>query len=316
MSDMFHIEYKYLKQITQETGFIQNSLEKVLRLIDILNILVHHPLLKSCFVLKGGTVLNLFYYNIPRLSVDVDLNYIKSINKNIMLKDRSRMVTILTEIFSEDYKIEETRKEYALSQFELEYKAYSGSNDKLKVEINYLHRLPLNSYANRDCNKFNILLRFPVMSFEEIIASKTIALLCRSTPRDLYDIYQTIISGIEFDKSVFRSLIIFYGLVSDVKIFEILNIDFSQITSYAIRRFLNPLLVRGKYPDRDEMVMKVEKFLKPFLELSNKETTIIESFYSTGNLDIEFLLPQSDLIKNILQSPTLKWRIQNIKKHL
>ena len=62
--------------------------------------------------------------------------------------------------------------------------------------------------------------------------------------------------------------------------------------------------------------MTVKKFLKPILELSNKETKIIESFYSTGNLDIEFLLPQSDLIKNIQQSPTLKWRIQNIKKYL
>jgi predicted nucleotidyltransferase component of viral defense system len=31
----------------------------------------------DCFALKGGTAINLFYRNLPRLSVDIDLAYIK-----------------------------------------------------------------------------------------------------------------------------------------------------------------------------------------------------------------------------------------------
>ncbi|OGL49853.1 MAG: hypothetical protein A2161_03515 [Candidatus Schekmanbacteria bacterium RBG_13_48_7] len=53
-----------------------------------MNQLSKHPFLKKCFVLKGGTALNIFYFDKPRLSVDADLNYIKSIDKMRMLKDR------------------------------------------------------------------------------------------------------------------------------------------------------------------------------------------------------------------------------------
>ena len=31
----------------------------------------------DCFALKGGTAINLFYRNLPRLSVDIDLSYVK-----------------------------------------------------------------------------------------------------------------------------------------------------------------------------------------------------------------------------------------------
>lgn len=31
---------------------------------------------EECFALKGGTAINLFYHNLPRLSVDIDLTYL------------------------------------------------------------------------------------------------------------------------------------------------------------------------------------------------------------------------------------------------
>ncbi len=35
-----------------------------------------HPLLKDQWILKGGTALNLFFFDLPRLSVDIDLNHV------------------------------------------------------------------------------------------------------------------------------------------------------------------------------------------------------------------------------------------------
>ena len=35
----------------------------------------------ECFALKGGTAINLFYRNLPRLSVDIDLAYVKFLDR-------------------------------------------------------------------------------------------------------------------------------------------------------------------------------------------------------------------------------------------
>jgi predicted nucleotidyltransferase component of viral defense system len=52
-------------------------LEKVYRLLSILNQFASVPYLRERLVLKGGTALNLFCFKeIPRLSVDIDFNYV------------------------------------------------------------------------------------------------------------------------------------------------------------------------------------------------------------------------------------------------
>ena len=61
---------------SQATGFRPEVLEKVIQLLSLLEGFNSHPFLKGRLVLKGGTALNLFLFDVPRLSVDVDLNYI------------------------------------------------------------------------------------------------------------------------------------------------------------------------------------------------------------------------------------------------
>ena len=46
-------------------------IEKVLHLLNLLDQLNRHPMLKGKWVLKGGTALNLFVFDLPRLSVDI-----------------------------------------------------------------------------------------------------------------------------------------------------------------------------------------------------------------------------------------------------
>lgn len=52
------------------SGFSLETLDKVIRLIELLNAFRGHPFLKDRMVLKGGTALNLFVFDLPRLSVD------------------------------------------------------------------------------------------------------------------------------------------------------------------------------------------------------------------------------------------------------
>ncbi len=58
------------------TGFRPDVLEKVLQLLSLLESIRSHPFLKTRLALKGGTALNLFVFSVPRLSVDIELNYI------------------------------------------------------------------------------------------------------------------------------------------------------------------------------------------------------------------------------------------------
>ena len=74
-----------MKQAHTE-GYKPEILEKVYRLLDVFQQIISVPFLKERMALKGGTALNLFCLaNLPRLSVDIDLNYIGSLDREIML---------------------------------------------------------------------------------------------------------------------------------------------------------------------------------------------------------------------------------------
>jgi predicted nucleotidyltransferase component of viral defense system len=70
-----------ITKLARDTGFSADNLEKVLRLRELLTELYKHPFLQAKLALKGGTALNLFYFDLARLSVDIDLNYIAHIDR-------------------------------------------------------------------------------------------------------------------------------------------------------------------------------------------------------------------------------------------
>ncbi|NTW96634.1 MAG: hypothetical protein HGB31_08455 [Erysipelotrichaceae bacterium] len=51
----------------KEYGFIRDTLEKVLRLTEILNYINSTPILNENLALKGGTAINLTIFRLPRL---------------------------------------------------------------------------------------------------------------------------------------------------------------------------------------------------------------------------------------------------------
>ncbi len=309
---MFVLKTPDLEKLSRETGFIQNSLEKILRLIDLLAQLTRHPFLKTCFALKGGTALNLFVFDMPRLSVDADLNYVRAVDKEAMLADRGQIAELINQLFADEYRIELTKEEYALSQFEFRYSARSGSRDKFKLDINYLYRQPIIPIESRTCTRFHANLTFPMMGLEELLAGKIIALFSRYTPRDLYDVYQAASASLHYDPYRLRLLVIFYGLISRASIFDLFAMDFDRITANDLRRHLLPLLAKGKLPEQAVMVSEVEKFLKPFVMLTDAESEAIKAFYSGGALATEVVFPDSDVQSKVKMAPSLLWKAQNI----
>jgi len=75
-----------LAKRSQETGFARDSPEKVYRLVEILEYLNRSPLFRESLALKGGTAINLTIFNLPRLSVDIDMDYLKPIDRDSVLR--------------------------------------------------------------------------------------------------------------------------------------------------------------------------------------------------------------------------------------
>ena len=72
---MINLSQKNVVKIAKETNFIKDNVEKVMRREDILEF-VFTSKLKYKLALKGWTSINLFYRELPRLSVYIDLDYI------------------------------------------------------------------------------------------------------------------------------------------------------------------------------------------------------------------------------------------------
>ena len=91
---MSNYDIDFLGKKAEELGFVRDTLEKVTRIADILEYLNTSPVLKEGLALKGGTAINLTIFNLPRLSVDIDLDYLITNSREEMLKSRESINSI------------------------------------------------------------------------------------------------------------------------------------------------------------------------------------------------------------------------------
>ncbi len=108
-------------------GFRPEALEKVLRLVELMEGLRSHPFLKSRVVLKGGTALNLFIFDVPRLSVDIDLNYIGALDRKTMLEERPKVDQAIQAVCGRQrIQIKRVPADHAGGKWRLSYTTING----------------------------------------------------------------------------------------------------------------------------------------------------------------------------------------------
>ena len=56
---------EYLQKLSRQTGFLAESLQKQMTLLDLLREVSRHPLLGNKFALKGGTAIHIFWFPLP-----------------------------------------------------------------------------------------------------------------------------------------------------------------------------------------------------------------------------------------------------------
>lgn len=305
---------EYVEKIAEREGFIKDNTEKVLRLIDVLEFLNTQSEIKGKLALKGGTAINLTVVDFPRLSVDIDLDFAKNLDKESVAKFRTNFKELFSEfIDSEGYRlIEKSRMHYALDSFMLSYNGTSGNRDNIKVEINYLdraHILPL-EYRNINNRITDEPLSVLTLNPTEIYASKTVALLSRFAPRDLYDIYTMIEKGIINDVDLFRKCFVFYNICGGRQDAD--NIDFSKLCKFTydiIRRQLKPVLAKTDKFEVEQAIASATEYLRAALTLTDQETEFVRLFREKIYKPT-LLFDEEEIVKRIETHPMILWRLR------
>lgn len=84
---MMQFDRMTLGKKARELGFVRDTFEKVCRLADVLDFIQKDELLSNALALKGGTAINLTIFNLPRLSVDIDMDF----SENVPREDKLHM---------------------------------------------------------------------------------------------------------------------------------------------------------------------------------------------------------------------------------
>jgi len=303
---------KYFESISEKTKFQKDILEKVYRLADLLRTIYDDEFLTGKLVIKGGTAINFIYFNMPRLSVDIDFNFVSWEQREDMLKSRENIDKILTKIFTMNGYGMDKIKRYALLQYNLKYTNTAGNIDRIKVEINFMERIPVFEIAEKKISIFDIP-EFKVRTYrmEELFATKLRALLTRTAPRDMFDIYILLKSGLKLDEKALKKCFIFYVcLAQDFRKLDTESIG--RIDSLEIKKFLLPLMEKGKRIDMDEISKKVNEFASRMLELNENEQKFIERFYEKKKEDLDLLFEDMRYNPQLKEHPMIEWRLKNM----
>lgn len=312
---------EYIENISKKTGFIGATLEKVDRLIRILEWMNSDEKLNKLLALKGGTAINTAVFNFPRLSVDIDLDLTENLSKEEMIKERDTIHNLLVNYLnSNNYKInmEKSKDVYALDSIVAEYIDIKGNIDNIKIEINYMNRVHILETKRIDVSTdvfkdkhLTIHCIHPI----EIYATKLCALLSRTTARDLYDVY-TLSKYDLFDdeekKLLKQCFMLEYIAVNDYKLKDMKIDNIERLKRQDIKTKLLPTL-KDRNPRNsniDEMKQVVREYLKDILIVDDKTKEFYDKFQK-GIYEPELLFDNEEIIERIKKHPMIMWKLNN-----
>jgi len=262
----------------------------------------------SCFALKGGTAINLFFRDMPRLSVDIDLVYLP-------IKDRN---TSLVEISQELMNIGSSiGKRFPKAKIRYSRLGKTDNVIKLTIQVDVnIVKIELSPVLRGTVYQPQIrrirpiveatfgFAEVPLMSFEDVFAGKIVAALDRQHPRDLFDV-KLLLENEGITHSLKQAFLVY--LMSHNRTFlDVLNPTFQDIHSVY---------------DEDFVGMTVEPI--PLVDLEAARVTLVQLINrSLTEADKRFLLEFNEGKQNwthfdvphIKDLPAIKWKLQNLEQ--
>ncbi|WP_109260674.1 nucleotidyl transferase AbiEii/AbiGii toxin family protein [Hyphobacterium indicum] len=257
--------------------------------------------------LKGGTAINLFYRNLPRYSVDIDLIYLP-------IKDRAESL----EAIATALERLANRIEGAIAGARATIVSGGGNQEtriiartpeaQVKIEVSPVMRGTLSPpkpmTVHEAVEEEFGFAEMPVISFEEIFAGKIIAALDRAHPRDLFDVHH-LLHGEGITDALFQATLI-YLISSNRPMHELLDPGAIDLSDIYTREFegmtAKPLPLETLYAARERLVS----------ELRSKLTGDAAAFLE----GVHICEPDFDLIglPQAADLPAVRWKLLNLGK--
>ncbi|MFA7289223.1 MAG: nucleotidyl transferase AbiEii/AbiGii toxin family protein [Melioribacteraceae bacterium] len=274
--------------------------ELLLRILPILN-------RESIFALKGGTAINFFVRDLPRLSVDIDLVYLPIKGRDqSLLEISSALITAEENILklipgTKSYR--KTSSDYTIGLI------IRTDSANVKIEPNTVIRGTVYKPVEYNlCTKgeelFELSVKINSLTVEELYAGKICAALDRQHPRDLYDI--KLLLENEGITEPMRKAFIVYLISHNRPIAELLRPNLTDIKEIYKKEFVGMALDKVEL---DELISVREILIKKINNsLIENEREFLISFKS--------LEPKWDLLglAEIEKLPAVKWKLINLRK--
>lgn len=255
---------------------------------------------EHCFALHGGTAINLFVRNMPRLSVDIDLTYIPIEDRETTFKNiENALERVKSHI---ENAIPEATAEHKKDISKLQV---SAKGTQIKIEVNQTNRglleapqtLELCDYAQEE---FDAFCAIQTVSLAQLYGGKICAALDRQHPRDLFDI-KHLLENEGFTKDIKKGFL-FCLLCSNRKISDLLTPN---------------RLDQRKAMENQFNGMSNKNFTYEDFEATREK--LIETIQnSLDDKDKEFLLSFKNLVPNwdlydFKSFPSIQWKLQNLQ---
>lgn len=265
---------------------------------------------EACFALKGGTAINLFVRDFPRLSVDIDLAYLPLEPRDVALTHvRNALAGIAANInkmpdltaILQDNKPDEMR-------IIVEDHSSLNKGTQIKIEVSPVARGTLLPPVELDVvasveNEFGFA-SMKVVSLPDLYGGKLCAALDRQHPRDLFDI-KVLLENQKIDRELFNGFIT-YLLSHKRPISEIMNPRWKDIAQVFQREFNGMTFEPVTLAELTAVPEKMIQGLKD--NFTQQDYDFLVSF-KKGEPD--WSLACSEQIQYL---PAVQWKLLNIRK--
>ncbi len=263
---------------------------------------------EECFAMKGGTAINMFIWDMPRLSVDIDLTYIHFDSRNTALAAISEgILRIKEDIIKNLGGIQVETSGIMPGQQDKLLCARSGT--KIKVEVNTTMRgllkpAQLKQTAPAVRKEFDKFAAIQIVPYAELFGGKICAALDRQHPRDLFDIHQ-LFNNCGITEEIKDGFIV--ALLSHNKPIHEMFKPNLQNQEGAFRGQFEGMAMRPfSYDDFETTRERLVKEISTIFTDNDKNLLLS---IKAGNPD--WSLSNIQQLQNL---PAVKWKLQNIQK--
>ncbi len=261
------------------------------------------------FALKGGTALNFFHLNMPRLSVDIDLTFLPIQPRDETLKNITNSLGRISDSIKRLFPRCQIQK-LKMKNTDYVYKLIINSEGCLvKIEPNLILRgscypkvyKPL---CIKACEIFKMEMEVSVLSFADLYGGKICAALDRQHPRDLFDI-KLMSEQNSLNKEICQAFVV-YLASHNRPMSELLSPNFHDFKQAYENEFKGMSSIDVSYQELE----KIGKTLPILMlsKLSRNERKFLLSV-KLGSPDFSLLS-----ISGLENFPAIKWKIENILK--